>query len=100
MVCVAAEGIGEAVVAHIHHDIDIIAAYGLAQNALCLSASKAGGLCFDQVRVPFIAFKLQVLLLLMFTVPAPFYNVVIDPGAQFFTAFQRYDAKAAYGKGI
>ena len=100
MVRVSAEGIGEAVVAHIHHDIDIIAAYGLTQNALCLSGTEAGGLCFDKIGIPLIAFKLQVVFLLMFTVPAPFYNVVINPGTQLFTAFQWNDPKAASGKGI
>ena len=100
MVCVAAEGIGKAVVAHIHHDIDVIATNGLAQNTLCLTCPKAGGLRFDQVGIPFITIKFQVVFLLMFTVPAPYYNVVIDSGSQLYTARQRYDAKAAYGKGI
>ena len=87
MVNFSAQRISERVVAHIHHEIQVITADRFLQNSFCLAGAEAGSLGADEVGIPLITFKSQVIFFLMVPVFSPFYDVVIDFVPQLFTAF-------------
>ena len=87
MVYHSAERVGQAVIADVHHEVQIVSADGFLDGSLSLSGTKTGGLCLDEVGIPLITFKSQVIFFLMVPVFSPFYDVVIDFVPQLFTAF-------------
>ena len=57
MVNFSAQRISERVVAHIHHEIQVITADRFLQNSFCLAGAEAGSLGADEVGIPLITFK-------------------------------------------
>ena len=78
VVHLSAQGIGKGIIANIHHQVQVISADRFFQNALGFSGTKTGRICPDQIGVPFVTLKFQVVLLLMIPVPAPFHNIIVD----------------------
>ena len=66
MICLAVQGVGHAVVAHVHHDVEIHAADGLLQHALGFSIAESGDISLDNIGRTLIAGERQAVLMLTF----------------------------------
>ena len=96
----AAERIGHAVIADIHHDIEVVPAHRLLNDTLCLAGTKTGKVDIQQICFALITGKSERVLVLAFSLCTPFYKVVVYLFPQCFTAFQGNDAEGADGNGF
>ena len=96
VVYMAAQRISEAVVADIHHDVEVVAADRLVDNALCLAAAKAGDLCVHNIRILLVSFKSNGGFIFVFPFPAPVRQIVVHFFAQLCAAVHRDQAQRAY----
>ncbi len=76
--------VGDAVVAHIHQQKEILAADGFLDGGLALAASKAGRLHLCQIVVFAVALKGRVsLYLVVMDVFAEFHQIIVDSFSHF-----------------
>ena len=80
------QGIGQAVIAYIYHDIQVVAPYGLCHKSLALSRAKPGCYGIDDIGISLISGKCDGRLVLAFPLPSPVHQVGIHLIAQFRTA--------------
>ena len=95
-----AQGVGQRIVADIHHEIEVVATDGFPQNTFGFPGTEAGSLGVNKVRGTLIAFELEIVFLLVIPVFTPLYNVVVDLGPQLFAALQWNDTQTAYGERV
>ena len=100
VVQMTAQRVGQRIVADIHHEIEIVSPDGFLQNTFGFPGAEAGSLGVDEVRRTLIAFKLEIILLLVVPVFTPLYNVVVDLGPQLFAALQWNDTQTAYRERV
>src|SRR5699024_4767080 len=97
MISVAEQGIGQAVVAYIHQDINIISADGFIDHAFCLAGTETRGLRLQDITASFIAFIFSDIIFAFGAAAAgsPFYQVVVYFFAKRKAAGQWNDSQAA-----
>ena len=93
---ISRQGVGQAVVAHIHHNVNVLAADGFSQDSLGFAGTKTGHFGVDQVVVPLIAAECHVVLVGMSFLPAPFYDIIVYLVSHLLDAVQGYNAKGSY----
>ena len=74
---VLSDGVGDAVVAYIYHDIDIVAANGFGNGAFRFTGTETGILNLDLIRISLISFKCKGFQFFMLTFMTPLYKPVI-----------------------
>ena len=87
----AADLVGEAVVGHVNHGVDVRTSDGFLHGALGLAASEAGAFAFQKIGVRVVAAVLQILLAFfkdLDVISSEINNVIVDFLGQFLTAFQ------------
>ena len=88
VVRVAVKLVGQAVIADIHHQVQIVSADGIVDGALGLSGSEPGRVRRDQIRVALISGEGDIGFVLQIAAVAPFYKVIVDLAAEVLAAFQ------------
>jgi hypothetical protein len=96
VVYVSRKGIGYAVIQHVHHEIEILSADGIGDDALCLAGTKTWNLRPDNVVVTEISGKRDVILVLVAAFLAPLDQVVVDFRAKFLATGYRNQPQGTY----
>ena len=94
MVGVSADHVGDAVIHHVHHDVDIGAPHRLIDDCLGLTAAEAGTFAVQQVGIHIVAAVVKVFLAaleLLDIISAEAHDVVVHHAGQLLTAFQGGD---------
>ena len=94
----AADTVSKAVVAHIHHQIDIIAPDRFCDDRFTLAGSKTRRLYAYDVRITLISLKGEGVHFPVRPFPAPFYKPVVDFGSQRLAALQGDQSQPSHGK--
>ena len=89
MVYHSAERVGQAVIADVHHEVQIVSADGFLDGSLSLSGTKTGGLCLDDVVIPLISGKCNGGFVLALPLPSPLYQMSVHLFPQLRAALQR-----------
>ena len=100
MVFVAAQRIGQRIIAHVYQQVKIRASNRFQNHSLCFSGAKAGHLCAQQVGISLVAGKRQRILVLAFSFRTPFHQILIDLLAQRLTALHGDDSERTNGDGF
>ena len=100
MVCLAAQGIGQAVIAYVNHQIQVIAADRFTENALGLAASESGNTRGNNVVISLITFENDIGMMLVLSFISPLNEIVVDLLAEFLAAGKGNDAEFAYRNGF
>ena len=97
MVFMAAERIGQAVIADIYKNIQIGAPHGLQDDSFRFTGPKTGNFGVQQVRVALIAGKCKTVFVFAFAFCSPFHQIIINFLSETAASFQRNDAQGTYG---
>ena len=88
MVFVAAQRVGQGIVAHVYQEVKIRAADGLQDHSLCFPGAEARHLGVQQITVSLVAGECQRILVLAFSLCPPFYQLLVYFFAQRFTSLE------------
>ena len=78
MIFPAEQGVGHAVVDHVHQDVEIHAADGLVQNTLSFACSEAGQTALHNVGRTLISREGQAVFVLTLALCAPVNQILVD----------------------
>jgi hypothetical protein len=78
MVLMAAQGIGQRIIAYIYQDVQVMSPDRLEDHPLSFSGTEAGDLCLQEIGITLIAGESKGFLVLAFSFRSPFYQVAVD----------------------
>ena len=90
------QGIGQAVVADIHHQVQVLAAYRFGDNAFRFSGTKARNAGIDKKSILLISGKSNIIAMLVCAFAAPFDKIIINFLSEFLTSGESDEPKASY----
>ena len=89
---IAVHFIGAALIEYVGYYVDIIAAHGLTDNALCFARSKTGANGVNQISISLITCKGYGAFMLILSLRSPFDKIAVNFTAQLFTAVHSYNS--------
>ena len=95
MVFVAAEGIGQAVIHHVHKKIKIHTTHGFQNNTLSFAGTETRHFALQDIGITLITGKSKAVFVLAFSFLTPFNKIVVYLFSESFAACQRNNAKRA-----
>ena len=74
----AAEGIGQRIIAYIHQDVQVMSPDGFENHPLRFTGAEAGNLCLQKIGIPLIAGVSEGIFVFAFSFGPPFYKEAVD----------------------
>ena len=102
VILVSEQGIGQAVVADVNQNVDVVSADGFVDHTFALAGTETGSLGFEDITAAFISFILgNILFVFCISAPgSPLYQVVVHLLPEGDAACKRNDAKPSDRQGV